>query len=281
MPIIFNQSSYNSDIVKNKRKRAGGWMDKENNSNYTMQSVQKAIKVLHAFSKEEPQLSLTELHKKTGIAISSLQRFVNTFVCEGFLHKDERTKRYQLGLSLLFLGRLVEEESSLLTVAKPILKKLNELTGESVSLNVIDGKERKCILNFESTFTLSAKIYVGDSSPLYAGASSKSILAFMPNDELEEYLEEVELIGITESTIISKEKLRQNLSEIRQEGYAISNSERVKGAVSVSAPIRLADGKPVASITIIIPVVRIDDYVQEQLIENVLKATKEIEERLY
>ncbi|WP_397539343.1 IclR family transcriptional regulator [Rummeliibacillus pycnus] len=257
-------------------------MNKENNSNnYTMQSVQKAIKVLNAFSKEEPQLSLTELHKKTGIAISSLQRFLTTLVCEGFLHKDERTKQYQLGLSLLFLGRLVEEESSLLTVAKPILSKLNESTGESVSLNVIDGNERRCILNFESTFTLSTKTYVGDSSPLYAGASSKSLLAFLPIEEFEQYLEEVDLIEITENTIISKEQLRMNLLEIRQQGYAISNSERVKGAFSVSAPIRLADGRPVASITIVIPVVRNDDYDKTQLTESVLAASKAIESQLY
>ena len=257
-------------------------MNKENNSNnYTMQSVQKAIKVLNAFSKEEPQLSLTELHKKTGIAISSLQRFVTTLVCEGFLHKDERTKQYQLGMSLLFLGRLVEEESSLLTITKPILRKLNESTGESVSLNVIDGRERRCILNFESTFTLSTKTYVGDSSPLFAGASSKSLLAFLSKDELEEYIGEVDLIPITENTINSKGQLRESLIEIRQQGYAISNSERVKGAFSVSAPIRLADGRPVASITIVIPVVRIEDYDKSKLIESVLAATKAIEAQLY
>lgn len=247
--------------------------------NYTMSSLHKAIKVLKAFTKEEPTLSLTELSKKTGISISSLQRFVSTFVYEGFLHKDERTKRYQLGHSLLYLGNLVKQESSLMIVAEPILKKLNEEMGESVSMSIIDGLERRCILNFDSTYPLSTKMYVGDTSPLYAGASSKTLLAFMPNAE--EYVENISLEPITDQTILSKEQLLEELQQIRSQRFAKSSSERVRGACSVSAPILNASHQIIASVTLVIPEVRYNDYEEQQLIETIKQAALEIEKQLY
>lgn len=103
----------------------------------------KTVLILRAFTREEPKLTLTDLNKMTGIGISSLQRFVATLVHEGFLIKDERTKQYQLGLSLFYLGKLVEQESTILAVAEPILKALSEKIGESVSMSIFDGDQRR------------------------------------------------------------------------------------------------------------------------------------------
>ena len=247
--------------------------------NYTMTSVHKAIKVLKAFTNDEPSLSLTELSKKTGITISSLQRFVSTFVYEGFLHKDERTKRYQLGHSLLYLGNLVKQESSLIIVAEPILKKLNEETKESISLNVIDGIDRRCILNFDSSYPLSTKMLVGDTSPLYAGASSKTLLAYMPN--YLEYIEQIQLESITDQTVIAKDQLLKELQEIRQQRYAKSIGERVRGACSISVPILNTSQHSIASISIVIPEIRYQDYDEQHLIESIQAAATDIESQLF
>ncbi|MFP3918234.1 IclR family transcriptional regulator [Lysinibacillus telephonicus] len=248
--------------------------------NYTMQSVHKAIHVLRAFSKEQPRLSLTELHKKTGIGISSLQRFVSTLVYEGFLHKDEKTKEYQLGLSLLYLGYLVEQESSLLTISKPILQRINDETGESVCINIIDGDERRCIFNLDTTHPLSAKTFVGHTSPLYAGASAKCLLACLTDQELNEYFERVQLIPITNQTIIDVDALKKELTAIRSQGYALSRSERVVGAYSVSTAILLPTNRPLASISIVIPEARVEQYSERQLIDLILSAKLQIERQL-
>lgn len=251
------------------------------NKNYTMQSLHKAIKVLKAFTREEPRLSLTDLNKKTGISISGLQRFVSTLVYEGFLHKDERTKQYQLGYSLMYLGLMVEEESSLVTAAEPILKAINEKTGESVSLNIVDGDERRCIYNLKSKHSLAAQAYVGDTAPLYAGASSRCLLAFLPKGQFEDYINNITLNPITENTILSKEALLESVEKIRQQQFSLSYSERVKGACSVSAPILSPEGHAVASVTIVIPDVRYNDYDQQQLITIVTNAARSIAEQLY
>lgn len=248
--------------------------------NYSLQTVHRAIQILKVFSRERKYLSLTDIHKLTGLSVSTLQRLTSTLVYEGFLHRDEQTKQYQLGLGLLFLGELVEKNTGLLSIAQPVLEKLNRVTTESVSLNIIENNERRCIYNLPSQHKLSANTYVGDTSPLYAGASAKVLLAHWSDAEIAHYLREVQFEAITEKTITSKEQLVQNLQQIKEQGYAVSYGERVKGAVSISAPISNEYSEVLASVTIIIPSARIEEYVIEELIQEVIKGTTEIMEQL-
>lgn len=246
---------------------------------YLMQTVQKTIVILRAFTKEQPKLSLTELNKKTGIGLSSLQRFVATLVHEGFLIRDDRTKHYQLGLSLIHLGKLVEGESSIITIAQPILQRLNENTKESISMSIIDGNERRCILNIDSSYALSARNHVGDTSPLYAGASAKTLLAFLPEEEINAYLADVELKRVTENTTIERTELLEQLARIRQQQYDFSRAERIVGVCSFSAAI-LSNYKPVASIAIMIPEARYDEVNFDFYKDQILQAKYEIEKQL-
>lgn len=241
-----------------------------------MQTIHRAVQILKAFSREHRYLSLTEIHKRTGIAMSSLQRLTSTLVYEGFLHRNNRTKEYQLGLSLLFLGDLVEESTGLLHLAQPELERLNLITTESVSLNIVEQNERRCIYNLESKHNLSANTYVGDTSPLYAGASAKVLLAHLPADEVNDYLQNVELKSVTDRTITSKDELVEDLQKIKSQGYAISYGERVRGTVSISAPILNEYAEVLAAITVVIPSVRISDYDQAVFLDEVLKSCAKV-----
>ncbi|MFJ5764367.1 IclR family transcriptional regulator C-terminal domain-containing protein [Lysinibacillus sp. NPDC093210] len=94
-------------------------------------------------------------------------------------------------------------------------------------------------------------MFVGDTSPLYAGASSKTLFAFMPN--VEDYVEHLTFEPITDRTICSKEQLLNDLQQIRVQRFTKSNSERVRGARSVSAPILNASRQIISSVTLVIP----------------------------
>lgn len=248
--------------------------------NYTMQSVHKVGVILRAFSEEEPRLTLTKLHKKTGIGISSLQRFLSTLVYEGFLYRDEQTKQYELGLSMLFLGRLVDKQSSFLKVVKPVLKELNQFSGESVSYNILDGYERRCVLSFESVYLNSRKSSVGDTAPLYIGATSKSILAFLPEEEREQYLAQVTIQPRTEQTVKTVAQLREQIEEVRARGYAVSYGERVAHTCSISVPIRLVE-RPIGSVTIAVPTERFHQYDEEKLAKHLKLAAQKIEQQIH
>src|SRR5690606_13701364 len=107
----------------------------------------------------------------------------------------------------------------------------------NISLNIIEGNQRRCIYNLPSRHELSALTFVGHTSPLYAGASAKVLLAYREPEFIESYLSSIELSEITDRTTNSKEELRKQLAEIRKQGHSITYGERVKGAVSISVPI--------------------------------------------
>ncbi|MBN6885513.1 IclR family transcriptional regulator, KDG regulon repressor [Cytobacillus horneckiae] len=234
--------------------------------NYSMQTLHRAFQILRSFSVENKTLSLTELHTRTGLSKSSLQRLLNTMVFEGMLHKNDETKKYQLGLELLFLGNLVEKNTSLLSIALPVMEEIRVNTGENISLNVIENQKRKCIENLSSSYELQTMIYVGQESPLYAGASAKVLLAFYPMQSQKEYIDRTSLDQLAENTIVNKIKLHDELVAIREQGYAFSNGERVKGAVSISAPIFNPFNEILASISITIPSPRYEEYDEQTLV---------------
>lgn len=256
-------------------------MTEENfQKNYSMSTVHKAIQLLRAFTRDEKKLSLTELHKKTGIGKSSLQRLLSTLVHERFLIKDEETKQYSLGMELFFLGSLVEKNDAFLSVAIPVMERLSQATKENISISMIDQNERCCIYNIASQHELSALTYIGNTSPLYAGASAKVLLAFQSDDFIRHYLEKIEFKRITDITVNSAESLLKDIRAIREAGYAISYGERIKGAMSISVPIRNRFKEVFAVLTVTLPNVREDEYDIPKLTRDMMDGANEIQENL-
>jgi DNA-binding IclR family transcriptional regulator len=237
----------------------------------SMQTIDRAVQILKSFSLEEKELSLADLHRKIGISKSSLQRILNTLVLHGLIDKDEKRKTYRLGIELYLLGHLVEKNSSLLSKSMPYMKKLNEQFGEMVSLNIIHNNKKMCIGYIAAKHELMTITYVGQESPLYAGASSKLLLAFLPDAKRSELLENLTLEPLTQGTIVDKEQLKKELKKIREQEYAVSFNESVMGAFVVSAPIKNRFNEVIAVVSMGMPTVRVD----ESQIETYIHAVKE------
>lgn len=243
-----------------------------------MQTISRTIQILRSFSKDEKELSLAEFHHKLGLSKSSLQRILNTLVNYGFLEKDDKRKTYRLGNELYYLGKLVEEHSHLLTVTKPYLKTIRDRLGESVYLNIIENNERKCIAFEEGKHDLMTISFIGQTSPLYAGASAKLLLAFLPPEEMTQYLQQTPLRAITDSTVIDKDKLLAEMNDIRAKGYASSYGERVIGVCSVSAPIINRWGETIAGVSISAPMIRVTEEIYQQFIRAITETARQISE---
>lgn len=249
--------------------------------NYSMKTIHRTIKIMKAFSQERHSLSMTEFRDITGISIPSLQRILATLVFEGFLQKDEKTKRYQLGMEIYFMGNLVQKNSNLLNAAMPVMERIRDESNESVSLNTLfQDSHQRCIGFCKSFQELTTSADIGLTSPLHAGASAKVIFAHMKDEDIKNYLETSPLHQFNENTIIDKTKLLSELSTIREKGYAISYGERVKGAFSLSVPIFCSSKHVEDSMSIIIPIARIEDYNIDDLIVLLKQRAKEVSDIL-
>ncbi|SER69756.1 IclR family transcriptional regulator [Psychrobacillus sp. OK032] len=246
----------------------------------TMQTISRAISILKSFSRDDRELSLADFHHRLGLSKSSLQRILSTLVSQGFLEKDNEKKTYKLGIELYYLGNLVEEHSHLLRIVKPYLILVRDKTNENVYLNIIENDLRKCIALEEAKHDLMTISYVGQTSPLYAGASAKLLLAYLTADEIQLYLENMEKEKITNVTKTERDELVEEIRFINQNGYAISYGERVPGVCSVSVPLYNRWNKVIASLSISAPLSRVDDDIVSNFIQILRETSKSINEEL-
>lgn len=104
-------------------------------------SVQNAMHLLTLFSVEEPELGISEIADKMGIANSTAHRLVTTLASEGFIAKDLNTNLYRLGISILALSNIVTSTMEINQVSLPVLSELVKKTNESVTIAIFRGDE--------------------------------------------------------------------------------------------------------------------------------------------
>jgi DNA-binding IclR family transcriptional regulator len=240
-------------------------------------TVVRSMDILNLFLTHS-KLSFNEMVLFSGIPKTSVYRMVISLEEMGFLDKDKDGK-YSLGLLFLQFGHLVAERLDIRQIALPIMQKLHHEVGEAVNLIVQDGKEAIYIEKLDTKQPVRLYTAIGRRSPLYAGACSRVILAFLPHDERDQYLEQIELKPIASGTITDKERLRLLLEEAQRSGYTVSHSELENYSSAIAAPIFNYKGQVIAGISIAGLDVNYHQEALPQLVEKVKHAAYEISQK--
>jgi IclR family transcriptional regulator, KDG regulon repressor len=241
-------------------------------------TVVKSMDLLNLFI-DHPKLSLNEIVNLSGEPKTSVHRMVGSLEGMGFLQRDKEG-RFSLGLLFLQFGQLVSERLDIREIALPIMTELRDDIGEAVNLIIRDGNEAIYIEKKDTIHPVRLYTKIGRRAPLYAGACSRIILAFLPIQEQEEYLKAVELKAIGTGTIIDKDKLRMVLEESKKNGYTISNSELENNTFSIAAPIFDYTGNIIAGLSIAGPNERLLDERIPEILERLKKSTDLISQKL-
>lgn len=241
-------------------------------------TVVRSMDLLNLFL-TNTKLGINDMVRLSGIPKTSVLRMVGSLEDMGFLHKD-KDGQYSLGLLFLQFGNLVAERLDIRHVALSVMQKLRDDIKEAVHLILRDGKESIYIEKLDTDHPVRLFTKIGRKAPLYAGASSRIFLAFMPEEEREEYLNEVELLPIGSGTITSKEKLREILENTRTTGYSFSRSELENYTAELSAPIFDHTGHIAAGLSIAGLDVRFGDGHMPGLISKIKQAANEISQKL-
>jgi DNA-binding IclR family transcriptional regulator len=115
---------------------------------------------------------------------------------------------------------------------------LRDLTGETVLLDVRAGEQKVCIEKVDSRESLKYTNEKGFTAPIYVGGGGKMLLSQLEDGQIEMLLNQIDLVPITQNTIIDKEQLWQEIKTTRQRGYSTSFGERVPGSSCVSVPVK-------------------------------------------
>lgn len=243
-------------------------------------SIIRIADILNCFSVEEPVHSLTAISKRLELPKSTTHRLLTTLVSQGFLMRDVHGRGYQLGYQLLHWGMVAQAALDLRNEALPILQALCKAVGETAILTVRDGSRGLYLEIVESSQPVRMTMQVGQRLRLHAGASSKVLLAFLAEAEIEQILSAIELVPFTQNTIIDQTMLRAELAAIRQRGYATSREETDQGAMGIAAPVYDRSGQSVAGIGIAAPLTRIPLVRVTEVAPLVIDAARQLSTRL-
>lgn len=213
-----------------------------------VKTLDRLVAVLDCFTPGRPDWSLSELSKELGIPKSTLHRFLNALARHGILRSDPRDRRWRLGYRLLIWGSLAGDGLDLRHLARPILDELAAQTGETAILTAYDNYEVVCIEKVETNHPVRMTLQVGTRRPPHAGASSKVLMAYLPDEEVQAIVREKGLPRLCVNTITDPEALRAELARIRERGYAESHEETDLGAWGVATPIFDQGGRVVAAV---------------------------------
>jgi IclR family transcriptional regulator, acetate operon repressor len=246
----------------------------------TLEGLERALDVLMLFTSPGTRsLGVSEIARALDLPKAVVHRILTTLCSRDFLELDAATRRYTLGPSWLVMGSTYAQRVDVRDLAREALVRLSKRTNETTTLSIRHGYHRVYLDQVTPPREVIMSVQVGARFPLHAGSSSKSFLAFLPSEEQADYLESVDLVALTEQTVVDKSLIRDELRIIRERGYAVSFGERQQGAGAVAAPLLDVDGRPVAVVSVCGPAARIQGRVQE-LADELLEETRGLSARL-
>jgi len=261
-----------------KRERATA---KKEKSDYLIQSVSHALDLLEQFHDEVDELGVTELSKRLKLHKNNVFRLLATLESRGYIEQNKITENYRLGLKTLELGQTFVKQMGLLRQARPVLESMVKECNETSYVAILKDFHIIYLDVVETDLTVRVVPRVGSRLPSYCTAAGKVQIAYMNEEELEQYLPAKELKAFTPNTITDRGELKKQLETVAEEGCAIDNEELDIGVRCVSAPIRDYTRRIVGAVSISGPTMRLSyERIDSELIPLVKRSAEEISKKL-
>jgi len=245
------------------------------------QSLAHGLDILLLYDASTQFFTVAEISKRLGYSQSKTYRLVRTLIQYGLLQEDDGSARYALGLNALRLGLLAQRQFNISVIARPFMKELSLLTKETVVLTSVNGTKGIVLDRVESEEPVRYTMFQpGAIIPLHAGASSKILMAYLPQEHWEQIIAKEGLKRYTPNTITNVNQLMAHLRKIRKKGYGFSDQEVDRDVRAVAAPILNGMGELVAGLSVAGPVYRISKKRVPQLRRLVIEYAKKISSKM-
>jgi IclR family transcriptional regulator, acetate operon repressor len=217
-----------------------------------MGTISKALGLIELLRHCGQPLGLTEIARLAGFDKATTRRLLLELALNGYVEQNTESRSYVLGPALQMLGRAREDRFPLYRAVQPVVRSLNEITGETVHATEYCVGALASICIEESPKANRVILDLGQKLPLHATASGFAFLAASPDAFVETiYRKSFELF--TPTTPVNRDSLQAIVLATRQRGYSVSNQSLEEGVSSVAAAICIPGGKPSGTIAIAMP----------------------------
>ena len=249
-----------------------------------VQTLERASLILDILGQSPQGISIKDLSDRMHLPKGTTHRLVSSLSYFGYVRQDQNTKNYFLGFKLVELGNKLLGQLDLRKEAELFLRNLAQRTKETVHLVILDGNEIVYLDKLETephTGGLRMASRVGSRNPAHSCAVGKALMAYLPAEALARIVEEKGLPKRTGNTITDYNQLKEHMTLVRKQGYAVDDEENERGIRCVAAPIFNEAGKAVAAISVSGPAFRVTKKsVQEKLKKEVMETALRISQRL-
>lgn len=252
--------------------------DVEDRARGGLQSIGRAFAILEEVARNRDGIGLADLSKRVGLHNSTTFHLVKTMVSLGYIRQLKESKRYRIGRPLFALAASALDEMEMVSMATPVLDDLSRETGESshFAARMSDAVVVMARTPGPGAFQLTDR--VGVVRPAYCTALGKVILASLRPDQLDRYLDRVELKSLTSKTITNPQRLRRELQEIRRAGIAFDDGEFDNEVRCAAMPVHDFSGQVIGAIGISGPVWRLSIQALQNKSRDLGAAAKRLSE---
>ncbi|MCV2448848.1 IclR family transcriptional regulator [Paracoccus sp. DMF] len=215
------------------------------------------LQILEVLASEGRPLTATEINASLNLPVPTIHRLVGNLEAEGFLTRHIDGRSYQPGPKLRQMMQGVIRFWHQDLPQRDVLIRLNQRLGETCNLSIPEGDAMLYIDRVETHWPLRIQLHIGSRVPLHATAAGKLALSQIDDGKLERYLKRAELHAYTAQTLTDPDRLRDELRQIRQQGYSTDTGEFVPGMIAMAVPVLDRSGQLIATVSFHAPVQRL------------------------
>ena len=244
-----------------------------------LSTLAKGLSVLRSFTRENPEMTLSEVAAATNLNPAVARRCLNTLVELGYVGK--RGKLFLLTPEVMGFASAFLESVNIEEIVRPYLQNVRDNTGDSSSLAVLSHQDILYLVHVSTNRMIRLDAGIGTRFPAYATSLGRVIIAYQAKAFIDDYLARIEPRKLTDRTVVSRVRLREILHKCRRQGFTSTQDELDYGIISVAVPVFGNDGEILAAINCSTATTRVN---QAEMIETRLPhletAAKRIEQEL-
>ena len=257
---------------------------KRSKSDYVIQTVTNALRVLEAFRDQE-ELGVTELSRRLSLHKNNVFRLLATLANKGYVEQCADSDRYQLGVRCLELGYTFGRSGGLLRHARGILEGLAQATGETAHLGSLQDFEVVHLDGEQSDQLVLTGLRVGRRLPVHCTALGKVLLGCgdqLLRERFDRLCDANGTLGArTAATITDRDKFFEHLRAVANQGFALDLEESEVGLCCAAVPVFADSGRLVAALSVSGPAFRLDrDNLLDQVVPLLLSAAEDLSRQL-
>lgn len=255
-------------------------MTESDNDRYTVPGLERGLRILCEFSRNEPVLTAPELARRLGVPRSTVFRLLVTLENMGFVERTPDGRSHRLGLAVLRLGFEYLASLDIVDLGRPLLDALRDATGQSATLVVRDGREVVYLYRAASRSPFATSVSVGTRLPAHATGMGHVLLGDLSREALRVLYPESRLEALSETTPPTADALFEVVQATRDRGWVVAEGYFESQICTVAAPVRDSSGYVVAAIGVTVQVTSIAVDLRASLIAQVTRAAAQLSTQL-